>query len=759
MYPIASPKGLYHVLIYAFVSSFAFGQSIFTNSITGTNPNTSHPYTTGQVVDANITVSGIGRGPGISGVNATNRYNANNWNLLGLNTDDYFEFILTPNTCHEIDFVSFVYTAQRTLVLGPASFAFRCSVDSYASNIGSPTATGTTIDLSAYQNIMDPITFRFYAYGGLNLLDGYFSINDFTFNGVVSRPTTTWSGGSWSSGLPTSSTNVVIADDYSTSAGGDQISFSACSLTINAGFTLTIDNNTYVDVEHDAIVDGDLFVDTKGSFVQHDDAGTFTVNSGGTTEVFKLTADKQVWYYYTYWSSPVVGATIEDVFPNTPASRRFWFNAANYLDMDGDNIDDNGDDWTIAAGTDVMAPGLGYAATSGQSLSYPGPDSASFVGPFNTGDISTGIVYNAANVNGSWNLIGNPYTSPVDFVTFQAANAAVLDGAAYFWSQSLPPLSTNPGNEVLNFNQNDYATYTVGSGGAAGASGVIPDQYIPTCQSFFIAGLANGTATFTNAMRMADATSNSQFFRTSNQNAKSKPGGNKLWIDLTSDHGGFNQVLIAYVDGAPDKNDGMAYDAPRLLASNYSFVLYSTIKGSNKKYAVQGKAAKSLSKNEVIALGFATHIDVPTLYTFSIAQLQGEFLSSNTLYIKDNLNHKVHNLSDSDYSFTSETGEFNNRFELGFNPKALAPFNDHIPDDILIKIINLKNGHVQFTAPDGLSITSVSVFDLKGPKLREFKGQNTTEVYDFSTLNNPIYIAKVRLSNGVVVTKKVIIHH
>ena len=52
---------------YSFVSN---GQSIFSNTITGTTPNTSNPYTIGQVTNANITVSGIGRGSGISGNNA-----------------------------------------------------------------------------------------------------------------------------------------------------------------------------------------------------------------------------------------------------------------------------------------------------------------------------------------------------------------------------------------------------------------------------------------------------------------------------------------------------------------------------------------------------------------------------------------------------------------------------------------------------------------------------------------------------------------
>ena len=92
--------------------SVLFGQSIWTNPITGTNPNTANPYTTGDVVDANITVSGISRGTGIAGVNANDRYNADGWSTGAINLNDYFQFTLTPDAGCEIDFASFVYTGQ-----------------------------------------------------------------------------------------------------------------------------------------------------------------------------------------------------------------------------------------------------------------------------------------------------------------------------------------------------------------------------------------------------------------------------------------------------------------------------------------------------------------------------------------------------------------------------------------------------------------------------------------------------------------------
>ncbi len=167
---------------------FVWSQSIFTNPITGTTPNTSNPYTTGQTVDPDITVSGIGRGTGIIGDDANDRYNARSWNTPSIDLDAYFTFTLTPNSGNEIDFVSFAYTGQASGT-GPTSFAFRSSLDFFASDIGSPSAAGTTIALSSstFQNITTSIEFRFYGWGASSST-GTFSINDFTFNGSTPLP-------------------------------------------------------------------------------------------------------------------------------------------------------------------------------------------------------------------------------------------------------------------------------------------------------------------------------------------------------------------------------------------------------------------------------------------------------------------------------------------------------------------------------------------------------------------------------------------
>jgi hypothetical protein len=161
-----------------------FSTGIFSNAITGTDPGLTSPYTAGQIVNPNITVSGIGRGTGISGAAASNRYSASGWSTGGLLATDYFTFTLTPNAGYEIDFTNFTYTGQVST--GTPTLVFRSSLDGFTNDIGTMTTAGTTISLSgaAYQNIQTAIEFRVYGYGFAAAGTTY-SINDFTFNGTV----------------------------------------------------------------------------------------------------------------------------------------------------------------------------------------------------------------------------------------------------------------------------------------------------------------------------------------------------------------------------------------------------------------------------------------------------------------------------------------------------------------------------------------------------------------------------------------------
>ena len=153
-------------LLFTFCIEAKGQEVIFSNSINGTNPSDYNPFTTGQTYNANITVSGIGFGSGVTSNEADNRYNVKGWNSSSIDATDYFTFTIAPNSGYEIDFSSFVYSGQASET-GPVNFAFRSSIDGFTNNIGSTSASGSTIDLSgsSFQNITSAIEFRLYAWG------------------------------------------------------------------------------------------------------------------------------------------------------------------------------------------------------------------------------------------------------------------------------------------------------------------------------------------------------------------------------------------------------------------------------------------------------------------------------------------------------------------------------------------------------------------------------------------------------------------
>ncbi|ARV09546.1 hypothetical protein BTO05_07790 [Winogradskyella sp. PC-19] len=572
---------------------------------------------------------------------------------------------------------------------------------------------------------------------------------------------TTWDGTNWSAGIPNSSTEAILNGDYTTSATTP--SFTACSLVINDGFTLIVSNGDFIEIENDVAVNNNASIttETEGSFVQNGDgatAGVFALASLGSSNVSKTTSPLAYWYSLTYWSSPVQGESTDGALFDS--SRVFWFNANNYLDANGDSLDDDANAWTREQGDFPMTPGQGFAGSHNEpGFIFPGVGYGYiFSGPYNTGDITYPVVNNTAN-GLHWNLIGNPYPSAIDVDAFFTENGTVAPGnntvyeVLYMWSQVNPVDAGNAGNEVLNYNQNDYITINAISESGNGTTAA-PSRQIPSGQAFFIPSASSGDVVFTNSMRVSGNGVNTEFYRTSNaQNTNNAI--EKLNINLSSDVGIYSQISVAYADFATDDYDGNAIDTFRNYAGNAG-VLYSLDTEGNGFYVIQGKAKSSLTEDEVIKIGFGAYISTNETYTLEIVKKEGDFLSTNPIYLKDNDLNMVHNLGESSYTFNSDGGSFDERFEIIFNNAALS-----IDDEIIAKnrlsIVEFDKDNVEFSVKNNIhTIESILIYDLQGRLVYNLEGNTSTEVFNLSNLTTQVYIAKVTLSNGQVISKKAI---
>jgi hypothetical protein len=298
----------------------ALGQSIFTNPITGADPYLENPFTSGQTLDPNITATGIGRGPEIIGNTSNNRFNARDWNSASLNPNDYFTFTITPNTDFEIDFTSFVYTGQAS-GNGPINFAFRSSIDGFTNNIGSPSASGSTIILSvpSFENITTIIEFRLFGWGA-SRSTGTFSVNDFTFNGTVSCIPPTADDPADVTACDSYVLPLLTVGNYFTGSGGTGTALAAGN-TITSTQTIYVyaetgttpncsdENSVTVTINTTPVADDPADVTACDSYVLPSlTVGNYFTGSGGTgTALFAgntITSSQTIYVYAQTGTTP-----------------------------------------------------------------------------------------------------------------------------------------------------------------------------------------------------------------------------------------------------------------------------------------------------------------------------------------------------------------------------------------------------------------------------------------------------------------------
>ena len=542
---------------------------------------------------------------------------------------------------------------------------------------------------------------------------------------INSQPTDTWNGTTWSTGsLPTSSQKIVFAGDYSSSSDitGCTCLVSSGIVIINSGHTLSIINDVKVTA-------GSLTFEDNASLVQINDA---SVNTGNITYKRKTVPLKR--YDYTYWSSPVVAATLSQLATN---SLLYSFSPSI-------------NNWVYQTGATAMTQGVGYIGRAPNNLTYSPTQivETSFVGVPSNGVINTPIIKST----GTYSLIGNPYPSAIDIDFFITANTASTNGTIYLWTHNTP--ITN-----LQYTTNDYAKYNltgaVRTSTSALSGGALPTGKIAAGQGFFIeakTSLANGTysATFNNSMRISG--NNTQFFRTIHPVTAtiSMSEGlerHRIWLSLNNSLGAYSQMLLGYVEGATNDFDSL-FDGKTLPVGN-SVSIFTKVGADD--LSIQGKS-----------LPFSYGDSVPVAYS---ATINGELninlddfdglFDHQSIYLLDNVTNTVHDLKTAPYIFVTTVGTFENRFELRFDNQALGITNPLVThEDIKIISTNHQLEVISVTT----AITKVEVYDILGKLLFHQNSLNTNIFQTTSLKETPqVLVVKVTLDNQNTITRKAVV--
>lgn len=585
-----------------------------------------------------------------------------------------------------------------------------------------------------------------------------------TSTGTITMSNSVWNGSGWLPSTPTGNTSLEFTGNFTSSAN-----LSGCSCTVTSGTVVFNDPATLTLTNGLTVSGGSITFNNNASLLQINDAAT---NSGNIN--MQRTTQPMYRFDYTYWGSPVtfasnytLGVFPDGLSPETLPDKYYSWTPT---------IANGPGTWAQESAATVMNPIKGYIVRAPSTFSFnpliKTPYTATFKGVPNNGVISCPIYHGSLvspDDRDKWNLLGNPYPSAVDAQAFltHAANTPIIDGTIYFWTHhsaiSTSYLDPFYGDYVLNYNDSDYATWNsmgaVGSRGSAapstGGGGMVPNGFIAAGQAFFTK--SDGTAPsgnaviFNNSMRVAG--SNDQFFRSStaipNASTTHTQSTNsfekhRIWINMLTTSGIFNQILVGYAEGATlgwDRGlDGIKF------ADDSGTALYSTL--DDKKLVIQGRPLPFNDTDEV-ALGFRS----AQQDTFSIRIDHFDDLFENqNVYLEDKLLNVIHNLKQSPYTFTAGAGTFNDRFVLRYTDTTLGT-----PDfDAVENVAATINNH-QLFIESSKSIAKIDLHDVSGKLIKTYapKDKNQKFTTDFY-FENGVYFAKIRLDNGIEVTRKLI---
>ncbi|MFA7687386.1 MAG: putative Ig domain-containing protein [Moheibacter sp.] len=526
-----------------------------------------------------------------------------------------------------------------------------------------------------------------------------------------------YTAGDWTNSMAadatTSTEDVYVFGDLAVSVGIQAANFGLAangSVNIAAGGSLTLSGT----LTNNAAA-ADFVVSNNANLIQTSDVS----NEGAITVIRNSEPMKRL--DYAMWSSPVSGQNLIEFSPETVNG------ITNYTDLDPPAIKriyiydgEGGYDNTFFDENTVMGAGVGYLfrAPNNFHASDMVPYEGVFTGVPNNGTINVPLTINPGT-DDPYTSVGNPYPSNISLADLFSENTGILNS--------------------VNFWINGNGTYlTCTGGGCSGFIGAPQITFIAAGQGF-IAGATGANLTFTNAMRVDDAT---DFYNKTDEAER-----HRFWLNLSNDaNGNLNQILTGYMDNA---TNGIDHQIDAKLFGYEGSALYSIVEEG--AYVIQGRALP-FEVSDVVPLGFKAAEGGK--FKVSLANFDGLFAEGAVnIYLKDNQLDIIHNLMESDYEFESVQGTFKERFEVVYETEETMGTGDM--DANLVQIY--QNNQEIVVSSKAEKILSVELFDLQGRNIHKNTKVNAN-VYQIrsASFGTQVLVVKVQTANGVTTTKKVI---
>lgn len=408
-----------------------------------------------------------------------------------------------------------------------------------------------------------------------------------------------------------------------------------------------------------------------------------------------------------------------------------------------------------------------------------------FRGLPNDGDINISVGPNKLT------LTGNPYPSAINLNMFILDNVAsgAIDGTVYFWDQD-----PNVNSHVLVAYQGGYGTYVAngpnpitdeGTYSAAtwnsydssgtitlfppSGSGLVYRRMLtPIGQGFMVLGSATttGTAVMKNSYRVFKKEGYlnfSQFARKNKNDEFWEETPNVAGIDYTKYrkrglpqikiHTMLNneftkEMVVAFNANATDGYD-LGKDA-KSPVNNLVNDTYFPLDGKNE-YVIS-TLPFDIEKRIPIALKCNSRasfkMTVGSLINFDLAE---------NIFIYDKLSGIYHDIKNGYYDVTIDS-ESKDRFEITFKNPSLTTADSEVLKSFTV-FQNNESNELVISNTQLIDMKSCYVYDIHGKVIfsKEKLGSNNQYVFPTSSLSDGVYIVKLKTSNNLEVSKKVIV--
>lgn len=550
---------------------------------------------------------------------------------------------------------------------------------------------------------------------------------------VSSGITKTWNG-VWTPSAPTILDPVVISTAYSGN-------LSCFSLALNADITLGA--GQFVDIQNGTSGTGKIIMHSTASVVQRNTGAAPLVELTKETRSLRRTD-------YVYWGSPIAPAATTpdaDFTAQINSARPVTapLNTTPAFDLKYTWTPGVGAAW--AALSAMPNPGNGFIMRVAPIAPYIDATFADaitlrFAGRANNGNIDVNVdvpLGATPNSRTRYYFVANPYPSAINGDLFLRENADI-DGVLYVWQQATFQ-GTNLSTQT--YAQADFIAYTLA--GFTAANG-LPSTFagnVASGQGFMVRADFTGGVTFTNCMRLLD--NNTAFLRNSVNSASTAETFDSFKLTMTGEEGVFSQILIAYSPQTTLGYDRM-YDAGKNSTSTAQ--LYSILEADGRRLAIN--ARPDFTNVDIVSLGVAKSNTANEIYSVNIEQKEGLFANGQDVFLHDKTLQVYHNFANGAYVFASNTTSDNNRFEVVYRNSALG--NADLSGYTAVATINAEVLTIKATQ----EMETIYVYDITGKQVCSYSAENSKDFSSDFIFAEGVYIAKIKLQSGQIVTQKLI---